>query len=81
MVRDSASELAGEKVNLAARDWMGISGSVVGVLAVVLGTYQSMDRALVELKAEVRGQAAQITALQEDVIRLETRLFNGGAAR
>lgn len=81
MVRDSASELAGEKVNLAARDWMGISGSVVGVLAVVLGTYQSMDRALVELKAEVRGQAAQITALQEDVIRLETRLFNGGATR
>ena len=81
MVRDSASELAGEKVNLAARDWMGISGSVVGVLAVVLGTYQSMDRALVELKAEVRGQAAQITALQEDVIRLETRLFNGGGTR
>lgn len=77
MVRDSSSDLAGEKVNLATRDWVGISGSVIGVLAVVLGTYQSMDRALVELKAEVRGQALQITALQQDVIRLETRLFEG----
>tara|TARA_R100000654_G_scaffold10938_3_gene23825 strand:+ start:4180 stop:4425 length:246 start_codon:yes stop_codon:yes gene_type:complete len=78
MVRDSSSTMPGERVNLAARDWLGISGSVIGVLGVVLATYQSMDRALVELKSDVRNQAEKIVGLQEDVTRLESRLFDGG---
>jgi len=79
MVRDQDSATPGEKVNLGTRDWVGIAGSVLGVLGVVLTTYNSMDRALVELKGEVRSQAAQISALQQDVTRLESRLFNGGS--
>ncbi len=75
MVRDSSSNSPGERVNLGTRDWLGISGSLVGVLGVVLATYNQMDRSLVGLQAEVRSQAAQIEALQDDVTRLESRLF------
>lgn len=62
-------------MNLGTRDWLGISGSLVGVLGVVLATYNQMDRSLVGLQAEVRSQAAQIESLQDDVTRLESRLF------
>ena len=67
----------GTSVRLSPRDWIGMVGGGLGIIATIFGSYQSLTRDLVEVRSMQGAVIERVESLERDIERLEGRIFDG----
>tara|TARA_Y100001972_G_scaffold114562_1_gene150289 strand:- start:855 stop:1079 length:225 start_codon:yes stop_codon:yes gene_type:complete len=63
-------------VRLSPRDWVGMAGVVVGIIATIAGSYHSLTSSIVEMGSMQTATLERIERMEQDILRLEERIFS-----
>ena len=63
-------------VRLSPRDWVGMAGVVVGIIATIAGSYHAMTSEIVEMRSMQTATMERMQRMEQDILRLEERIFS-----